>query len=214
MRAAWGAHTETDDDSPPGTAMCLAAAADNLAAGHDLLHTHFTTDRGAVALVDRRGRQTDLVTSSATSSGFAGFRFPREVISLAVRWYLRSGLSHRDVGELLAERGITVDHVTICRWVQRFTPEFIEAARPGRHAPGDRWCADETSIRAAGQWACLYRAIDQRGQVIDVFLWPHRRSSQMRGCFTSGIGVAQLRLASLVQGDWRSGLRSSHSGRH
>jgi hypothetical protein len=66
--------------------------------------------------------------------GLAGFRFPPEVISLAVRWYLRYGLSYRDVEELLAERGITVDHVTIYRWVQRFTPEFIEAARPCRHA--------------------------------------------------------------------------------
>src|SRR5512135_1051869 len=69
------------------------------------------------------------MTSSGSSSVFAGFRFPREVISLAVRWYLRYGLSYRDVEELLAERGITVDHVTIYRWVQRFTPEFIEAAR-------------------------------------------------------------------------------------
>ena len=58
-----------------------------------------------------------------------------EVISLAVRWCLRYGLSYRDVEELLAERGIAVDHVTIYRWVRRFTPEFIEAARPCRHAP-------------------------------------------------------------------------------
>jgi IS6 family transposase len=72
------------------------------------------------------------------------------VISFAVRWYLRSGLSYRDVEELLADRGITVDHVTMHRWVQRFTPEFIEAARPGRHAPGDRCCADETSLKVAG----------------------------------------------------------------
>ena len=64
-----------------------------------------------------------------SSSVFAGFRFPSEVISVAVRWYLRYGLSYRDVEELLAERGVTVDHVTICRWVQRFTTEFIEAAR-------------------------------------------------------------------------------------
>jgi hypothetical protein len=48
---------------------------------------------------------------------------------VAVRWYLRYGLSYRDVEELLAERGVTVDHVTVYRWVQRFTPEFIEAAR-------------------------------------------------------------------------------------
>src|SRR5437016_4829646 len=63
-------------------------------------------------------------------SAFAGFRFPAEVIMLAVRWYLRYGLSYRDVEELLAERGIQVDHVTIYRWVQRFTPRFIDGARP------------------------------------------------------------------------------------
>jgi transposase, IS6 family len=72
------------------------------------------------------------VTAPGTASVFAGFRFPREVISVAVRWYLRSGLSSRDVEELLAERRITASHVTGCRWVQRFAAEFIEAARPGR----------------------------------------------------------------------------------
>ena len=76
-------------------------------------------------------------------SAFAGFRFPREVIAVAVRWYLRYGLSYRDVEELLAERGVPVDHVTIYRWVQRFTPEFIEAARPAPRS-GDRWFVDET----------------------------------------------------------------------
>jgi transposase, IS6 family len=68
-------------------------------------------------------------------SGFTGFRFPPEVILVAVRWYLRYGLSYRDLEELLAERGIEVDHVTLYRWVQRFTPLLIDAARPGRH-PG------------------------------------------------------------------------------
>ena len=66
----------------------------------------------------------------ATRSAFAGFRFPADVIVLAVRWYLRFGLSYRDVEELLAERGVEVDHVTIYRWVQRFTPLLTEAARP------------------------------------------------------------------------------------
>jgi transposase, IS6 family len=89
---------------------------------------------------------------------FAGFRFPREVIAVAVRWYLRYGLSYRDVEELLAERGVTVDHVTVYRWVQRFTPEFIEAARFSRHAPGDRWFADETYVKvAAGGRICTGR---------------------------------------------------------
>jgi transposase-like protein len=62
------------------------------------------------------------MTVHRVTSVFAGFRFPPEVISTAVRWYLRYGLSYRDVEELLAERGITVDHVTVYRWVQRFTP--------------------------------------------------------------------------------------------
>jgi transposase-like protein len=69
-------------------------------------------------------------------SGFAGFRFPPEVILVAVRWYLRYGLSYRDLEELLLERGIQVDHVTVFRWVQRFTPLLIDAARPCRVAPG------------------------------------------------------------------------------
>jgi transposase-like protein len=76
------------------------------------------------------------MTLSRSSSAFAGFRFPREVIAMAVRWYLRYGLSYRDVEELLAERGVTVDHVSVYRWVQRFTAEFIQAARPCRHHPG------------------------------------------------------------------------------
>jgi IS6 family transposase len=114
------------------------------------------------------------MTSSGSSSVFAGFRFPREVIAVAVRWYLRYGLSYRDVEELLAERGVTVDLVTVYRWVQRVTPEFIEAARLCRHAPGDRWFADETYIKVAGRWTYLYRAVDQQGQVIDVLLSARR----------------------------------------
>ncbi len=87
----------------------------------------------------------------------AGYRFPREVIAVAVRWYLRYGLSYRDVEELLAERGITVDHVTVYRWVQTFTPAYIDAARSARHVPGSRWFVDETYVKVAGRWIYLYR---------------------------------------------------------
>jgi len=99
---------------------------------------------------------------------FAGYRFPPDLILLAVRWYLRYRLSYRDVQELLAERGVDVDHVTIYRWVQRFTPLVIDAARPCRHSVGDRWFVDETYVRVAGVWRYVYRAVDQNGQVIDV----------------------------------------------
>jgi transposase-like protein len=96
------------------------------------------------------------------------------VILLAVRWYLRYGLSYRDVEELLAERDVDVDHVTVYRWVQRFTPLVIEAARPCRHSVGDRWFVDETYVRVAGVWRYVYRAVDQYGQVIDVFVSKRR----------------------------------------
>ena len=98
------------------------------------------------------------MTSPRASSVFAGLRFPREVIAVAVRWYLRYGLSYRDVEDLLAEHGVTVDHVTVYRWVQRFTPEFIEAARLCRHVPGDRWFVDETYVKVSGRWSQLNTA--------------------------------------------------------
>ncbi len=86
------------------------------------------------------------------SRALAGFQFPPEVILLAVRWYLRYGLSYRELEEVLAERGIDVDHVTLYRWVQRFTPLIIDAARPCRQAVGDRWFVDQTYVKVAGAW--------------------------------------------------------------
>jgi transposase-like protein len=106
---------------------------------------------------------------------------------VAVRWYLRYGLSYRDVEELLAERGIAVDHVTIFRWVQHFTPLLVNAARPCRHAPGDRWFVDETYAKIAGRWVYLYRAIDQFGQVIDVLVAEKRDLAATRRFFTRAL---------------------------
>jgi hypothetical protein len=81
-------------------------------------------------------------------SAFAGFCFPADVIVVAVRWYLRFGLPYPDVEELPAERGVEVDHVTVYRWVLRFTPLLAEAARPRRHRAGGRWFVDETGTVA------------------------------------------------------------------
>jgi transposase-like protein len=111
---------------------------------------------------------------------------------MAVRWYLRYGLSYRDVEELLAERGISVDHVSVYRWVQTFTAEFIDAARPARHAAGDRWFVDETYVKVAGRWSYLYRAVDQHGQVVDVFVSMRRNAAAARVFFTSALRYGRV----------------------
>ena len=126
-------------------------------------------------------------------SAFAGFRFPPDVIVLAVRWYLRFGLSYRDVEELLVERGVEVDHVTVYRWVLRFTPLLAEAARPCRHTVGDRWQVDETYVKVAGQWRYVYRAIDQFGRVVDVFVSTRRDADAAERFFQQAMGATRVR---------------------
>jgi transposase-like protein len=133
------------------------------------------------------GKTEPVINSGLVSSPPAGYRFPREVIAVAVRWYLRYGLSYRDVEELLSERGIEVDHVTVYRWVQTFTPEFVDAARPCRHAAGNRWFVDETYVKVAGRWTYLYRAVDQHGQVIDVLLSKRRDAAAARDFFARAL---------------------------
>ena len=114
------------------------------------------------------------------------------MIVLAVRWYLRFALSYRDVEELLAERGVEVDHVTVYRWVVRFAPLLAAAARPCRHQVGDRWRVDETNVKVAGRWRYVHRAIDQFGQVIDVYVSPRRDVRAARRCFEWAIGTTKV----------------------
>jgi IS6 family transposase len=139
---------------------------------------------GNGAVVKRCRRSAPSVKSL---SAFAGFRFPPEVIVLAVRWYLRFGLSYRDLEELLAERGVDVDHVTLFRWVQRFTPLLVDAARPCRHVVGRRWFVDETYVKVGGVWRYVYRAVDERGQVVDVLVSRRRDVTAARAFFAAGV---------------------------
>jgi transposase-like protein len=135
----------------------------------------------------RRRRRTPVPRSA-----FTGFRFSPDVIMLAVRWYLRFGLSYRDVEELPAERGIKVDQVTIYRWVLRFTPLLADAAHPCRHAVGDRWFVDETYVKVAGRRRYVYRAIDQFGQVVDVLVSRCRDANAARRFFDRAIGMVKV----------------------
>jgi IS6 family transposase len=145
---------------------------------------HWVCCVGGSATGVKTGR---VIASRSVSSAPAGYRFQREVIAVAVRWYLRYGLSYRDVEELLAERGIEVDHVSVYRWVQTITPEFIDAARTARHATGSSWFVDETYVKIAGRWTYLYRTVDQHGQVIDVLVSERRDGAAARAFFARAL---------------------------
>ena len=130
--------------------------------------------------------------SPAAHSAFAGFRFPPDGIVLAVRWYLRFGLSYRDVEELLAERGVKVDHVSIYPVGGAVHAAAADAAKPCRHTVGDRWFVDETDVKVAGRWRYVDRAIDQFGQVIDVFVSPPRDAKAARRFSQRAIGAIKV----------------------
>jgi IS6 family transposase len=125
-----------------------------------------------------------------SSSAFRGYRFPDEVIALAVRWYLRYRLSYAEVAEWLTERGITVDPSTIYDWVQAFTPRFIDAARVHRSPIGSRWRVDETYLKIGGRWRYLYRAIDEQGQIVDVYLSDRRNAAAAHTFFKQAIDAS------------------------
>src|SRR6266446_5832314 len=111
-----------------------------------------------------------LLLASSGCGLFKWRQFEPEMILLAVGWYLRFSLSYRDVEELLAERGLRADHVTVWRWVQRYAPELERRLRPQLRPTNDSWRVDETYIRVKGKWVYLYRAVDSTGATIDFLL--------------------------------------------
>ncbi|MEI9539862.1 IS6 family transposase [Enterobacter cancerogenus] len=113
---------------------------------------------------------------SLIRKAFTRLHYPVDIIAQCVRWYLAYALSLRDLEEMMAERGIIVDHSTLHRWVIRLVPLLDKAFRRHKRPTGRRWRMDETYIRVRGQWKYLYRAVDTSGQTID-FLQTARRDT-------------------------------------
>jgi len=105
---------------------------------------------------------------------FRGRHFEDVIILLCVRWYLRYSLTYRDLEEIMAERNLSVDHVTIWRWVQRYAPVLNQRLRRELRSRNRSWRMDETYVKIAGKWAYLYRAIDSAGETIEFMLSPNR----------------------------------------
>ena len=105
-----------------------------------------------------------------TKSPFKWRHFEPTIILLCVRWYCRYQLSYRDLEEMMRERGLSVDHVTIFRWVQRYAPEINKRMRPHLKMSGTSYRLDETYVKVGAEWKYLYRAVDSTGQTIEFML--------------------------------------------
>jgi transposase-like protein len=114
---------------------------------------------------------------------FKGRHFEPEIIMLCVRRYLRFSLSYRNLEELVAERNLAVDHVTIWNWVQRYAPELDRRCRRELRMTNRSWRVDETYVRIAGTWTHLYRAVDSVGDTIDFLLSPNRDAQAAKRFF-------------------------------
>ena len=151
-----------------------------------------------------------LLLDSSVCGLFKWRQFEPEVILLAVGWYLRFSLSYRDVEELLAERGLHADHVTVWRWVQRYAPEVQRRLRPRLRPTNDSWRVDETYIRVKDKWRYLYRAVDSTGATIDFLLWAKRDTVSAKRFQSQRVGRCEPSAPSGDQHRQGRGLPSSH----
>jgi transposase-like protein len=118
---------------------------------------------------------------------FEGRHFDREVIVLCVRWYLRFKLSFRDLVEMMAERGLSLVHTTIMRWVHHYAPEFERRWNRFARPVGPSRRINETSVKIRGKWASLYRAVDREGRTADFRLSVRRDVAAAKAFFRKAV---------------------------
>ncbi len=123
------------------------------------------------------------------STPFKGRHSPGAIILLCVRWYLRYSLSYRDLEEMMVERGLKVDHSTICRWVLAYAPELEKRVKPQLKPTTDSWRVDETYIKVKGQWLYQYRAVDSAGNTLDFRLSATRDAQAAQAFFEQTLGA-------------------------
>jgi transposase, IS6 family len=140
-------------------------------------------------------------------------KFEPIVIVTCVRWYCRFALSLRDLEELMAERGLSVDHTTIWRWTQAYGPEVYRRLSGEVKRKSSTWHMDETFVRIAGKWMYLFRAVDSQGQTVDFYLSETRdreaaklflRQALGESRQSSAVRVGQRRSAQLSRGHSRT----------
>ena len=118
---------------------------------------------------------------------FSGTQFPKDVILYAVFFYVRYGVSYRDVEEIFAERNVKVDHSTLNRWVIKDSSSLALAAKKNKRTVATSWRMDETYIQVKGQWVYLYRAVDKLGDTVDFMLSEKRDEAAATAFFKQAI---------------------------
>ena len=134
-------------------------------------------------------------------SDFKWRHFEPEVILHCVRWYLRYQLSYRDLEEMMGERGLSVDHSTVWRWVQRYAPEINKRMRPHLKLAGASYRVDETYVKVGKSWKYLYRALDKEGQTIEFMLSAKRDISAAKRFFKKMMRADHRRLPFSISTD-------------
>ncbi len=127
--------------------------------------------------------------------------FEGQIILLWVRWYLRYSLSYRDLEEMMAERGLGVDHTTIYRWVQEYAPELEKRCKPYLNPTNDSWRVDETYIKVKGKWLYLYRAVDSAGNTLEFMLSETRDTQAAKRFLRKALGASHTTTPRVINVD-------------